>query len=49
MAAPASLVRITARSFLQNNRSTRFSVTGLTFQCRRGKCDTYSTRQSCGA
>ena len=28
----ASRVRITARSFLQNSRSTRLSAIGLTFQ-----------------
>ena len=32
VAALASRVRITARSFLQNSRSTRLSAIGLTFQ-----------------
>ena len=44
-----SLALITARSFLQNRRSTRRSVAGLTFQVSPGKWETELTRQSCGA
>ena len=46
---PASRVRITARSFLQNSRSTRFSAIGLTFQVSPLMKVTRSIRPSCGA
>ena len=39
----------TARSFLQNSFSTRFSAIGLTFQVSPEMYVTCSTRQSCGA
>ena len=45
----ASCVRITARSFLQNSRSTRFSAIGLTFQTSPWMSVTRSMWQSCGA
>ena len=45
----ASRVRITARSFLQNSRSIRFSAIGLTFQTSPWISVTRSMWQSCGA
>ena len=44
-----SRVSITARSFLQNSRSTRFSAIGLTFQVSPLMKVTRSIRKSCGA
>ena len=44
----ASRVRITARSFLQNSRSIRFSAIGLTFQVSPLMKVTCSIRLSCG-
>ena len=41
-----SRVWITARSFLQNSRSTRFSAIGLTFQVSPWMNVTRSIRQS---
>ncbi len=45
----ASRVLITARSFLQNSFSIRFSAIGLTFQVSPLMKSTCSIRQSAGA